>query len=72
MELKKLRAEYELKLQLVSEEKEAFIEAAVNYEDLLEDYGVKADIDDTELLFNDAKGMRYFENLQSTEWLPLQ
>jgi len=69
MELTKLRAEYEIKLQQVSKLKEAFIEEAVNYEDLLEAYGVKADIDDTELIFNDAKDMRYFENLQGTEWM---
>ena len=69
MELTKIRAEYELKQQQISNEIELFIEAAINYDELLEDYNDKSDIDYEELIFNDAKDMRYFENLESTSWM---
>ena len=69
MEIKEIRAEYESKLQRIFAEIEDFIECAVNYDELLEDYGEKSNIDHEELVFNDAKDMRYFENLTYTSWM---
>jgi len=69
MELKEIREEYEWKLKKISEEMDAFIEYAVNYDELLEDCQEKSNIQYSELVFNDARDMRYFENLEYTSWI---
>lgn len=69
MELKKNRAEYESKLQKINVEIDDFIESAVNYDELIEDYEEKSNIEYSELVYNDAKEMRYFENLKYTSWM---
>jgi len=46
-----------------------FIECTVNYDDLLEICEDKFNIDYSELVFNDAKDVRYFENLEYTSWI---
>lgn len=69
MELTKIKEDYEVKLQQISGEIDTFIEYAVNYEELLEDTENKSEIDYSELIFNDAKDMRYFDNLQYTSWM---
>ena len=69
MELTKILADYELKLHQILNEINTFIVTAVNYEELIEDTEDKSKIDYSELIFNDAKNERYFDNLQCTSWM---
>lgn len=69
MELIKIEEEYKVKLQEISNQIEEFIKHAVNYDDLLELCEEKSNIDYSELVFNDAKDARCFENLEYSSWM---
>lgn len=62
------RLEFEAKLQKVRDDKDAYIEKAIDYEELLDVYGSKENINIDELEWdnNDYHGFRILENL---EWI---
>ena len=69
MEYEKVKEEYEQKIRSVKEQIDRFIESAVNYDELIEDHGDKHSIEWDDLVWNDGKDKRYFDNLQCTLWL---
>ena len=61
--LEKFIKNYSNEKNKIKVEIDAFIEVAVNYEDLLEISKDKEFIDREDLVFNDTKDKRYYENL---------
>ena len=69
MELSVIKAEYEQKKQQLSEEVDRLMEWADNYDELLENYEDKNDIDVAELEWGNVKEARHFDNLQNLMWI---
>ena len=70
MNLEMIRKEYETKQSELTDELYKFVERAVNYDELIETYGSKEDIDkDGELEWNDAKDQRYYDILNKKLWM---
>ena len=63
-----IKAEYEQKQQKLSEEMDR-LEWADNYDELLENYEDKNDIDVTELEWGNVKDARRFDNIQNLMWV---
>ncbi len=69
MDLSVIKAEYEQKQQLLSEEMDRLMERADNYDELLDIYEDKNDIDVAELAWGIVKDARRFDNLQNLMWI---
>lgn len=69
MDLSSVKAEYEQKKQQLSEEIDRLMERADNYDELLETYEDKNDIDVTELEWGYVKDARHYDNLQNLMWV---
>ena len=64
-----IKAEYEQKKQQLSEEMDRLMEWADNYDELLDIYEDKNDIDVAELEWGNVKDARHFDNLQNLMWV---
>lgn len=69
MELSVIKAEYEQKKQQLSEEMDRLMERSDNYDELLDIYEDKNDIDVVELEWGNVKEARHFDNLQNLMWV---
>ena len=69
MELSVIKAEYEQKKQQLSEEMDRLMEWADNYDELLENYEDKNDIDVAKLEWGNVKDARRFDNIQNLMWV---
>ena len=69
MDLSVIKAEYEQKQQQLSEEMDRLMEWADNYDELLENYEDKNDIDVAELEWGTVKEARRFDNIQNLMWV---
>ena len=68
MNLASIRVDYEVKQQALLNAIESAMEEAVNYEELLVEYGAE-DVDPGELEWNAAKDQRQYDTLQSELWM---
>ena len=69
MDLSVIKAKYEQKKQLLSEEINRLVERADNFDELLEIYEDKNDIDVAELEGGTVNGARHCDNLQNLMWV---
>lgn len=70
MNLEMIRNEYEAKQSKLTDERNRFVECAINYDDLIERCESIEDIDkDGELEWNDAKDQRYYDILNHKIWI---
>ena len=69
MDIEMIKKEYEAKQQKLYDELNRFIEYAINYDDLLDRYESKENIDTYELEWNDAKDQRYYNILERKIWI---
>ena len=69
MDLEMIKKEYEAKQSELYDELYDFIECAVNYDELIDEYETKESIDTYELEWNDAKDQRYFDILNHKIWV---
>ena len=69
MDCELIKKEYEFKKQQLQEEINSFVEHAINYDELIDCYETKEDIDLAELEWNDAQDWRRFDNLQNLAWI---
>lgn len=69
MEYALIKTEYESKKQKLQEEINNFVEHAINYDELIDIYETKENIDLAELEWNNAQDQRQFDNLQNCVWL---
>lgn len=64
-----IKAEYEQKQQKLSEEMDRLMEWADNYDELLDIYEDKNNIDVAELEWGNVKDARRFDNIQNLMWV---
>ena len=69
MDLSVIKAEYEQKQQQLFEEMDRLMERADNYDELLDIYEDKNDIDVAELEWGVVKNARHFDNIQNLMWV---
>ena len=69
MDLSVIKAEYQQKQQQLSEEMDRLMERADNYDELLDIYEDKNDIDVAELEWGIVKDARRFDNIQNLMWV---
>ena len=69
MNLEMIKKEYEAKLQKIYDELYDLIECAVNYDELIDTYETKEDIDTYELEWNDALDQRHYDILEHKFWI---
>lgn len=69
MDLEMIRKVYEPKQQKLYDELYDFIECAVNYDELIDTYETKENIDTYELEWNDAKDQRHYDILEQKFWI---
>lgn len=69
MEYDLIKTEYESKKQKLQEEINNFIKYAINYDELIDIYETKENIDLAELEWNNAQDQRQFDILQNSVWL---
>lgn len=69
MEYALIKTEYESKKQKLQEEINNFIKYAINYDELIDIYETKENIDLAELEWNNAQDHRRFDNLQNSLFL---
>ncbi len=69
MDLSVIKTEYEQKTQQFSEEMERLMEWADNYDELLDIYEDKNNIDVAELEWGNVKDVRRFDNIQNLMWV---
>ena len=62
------KSKYEAKLQKALNERDTFLEKAVNYEELIDIYGAKENLDFDELEW-ESDDLRGFEILEKTIWI---
>lgn len=63
------RSRFETKLKKYEENLDAYIEKAVNYDELLDIYDSKEDIDTSELMWNDENDERGYKLLLKNIWI---
>jgi hypothetical protein len=69
MDLEMIKKEYEAKQQKLYDELYDFIECAVNYDELIDTYETKENIDTYELEWNDAMDQRHYDILDRKFWI---
>ena len=69
MDLEMIKKEYEAKVQKLSDELYDLMEYAVNYDELIDTYETKENIDTYELEWNDAKDQRHYDILEQKFWI---
>ena len=70
MDLEMIRKEYEAKQSKLTDERNRFVECAINYDELIERCESIEDIDkDGELEWNDAKDQRRYDILNHELWI---
>lgn len=69
MEYALIKMKYDSKKQQLQEKINSFVERAINYDELIDIYEIKENIDLAELEWNNAQDQRQFDNLQNSVWL---
>ena len=69
MEYALIKMEYDSKKQQLQEKINNFVEHAINYDELIDIYEIKENIDLAELEWDNAQDQRQFDNLQNSVWL---
>ena len=69
MDLSAIRTEYIFKQRKLSNDIDDFIEYAINYDELLDFYGEKSEIDLYVLEWDNVQDERYFDILMKESWI---
>ena len=69
MNLEMIKKEYEAKQQKLYDELYDFMEYAVNYDELIDTYETKENIDTYELEWNDAMDQRHYDIIEHKFWI---